>query len=64
MQNLQEGIKKIKSVLSSADVITYEFSSSRGKKFALVYVDGLVDKLILTAAAAIVGFILAQIGIV
>ena len=45
MQNLQEGIKKIKSVLSSADVITYEFSSSHGKKFALVYVDGLVDKL-------------------
>ena len=44
MQSLSESIKKIKSVLVSADVITYEFSSAAGKKFALVYVDGLIDK--------------------
>ena len=44
MQRLSESIKKIKSVLVSADVITYEFSSAAGKKFALVYVDGLIDK--------------------
>ncbi len=31
-------------MLASADVITYEFASAHGKKFALVYVDGLADK--------------------
>lgn len=44
MQKLQTGIDKIKGVLVSADVITYEFSSAAGKKFALIYVDGLADK--------------------
>lgn len=41
---LSQSIKKIKDVLVSADVITYEFSSAVGKKFALIYVDGLIDK--------------------
>ena len=41
---LSVAIEKIKGVLVSPDVITYEFSSEEGKKFALVYVDGLVDK--------------------
>ena len=41
---LSQSIKKIKDVLVSADVITYEFSSAAGKKFALIYVDGLVEK--------------------
>ena len=41
---LNQSIKKIKDVLVSADVITYEFSSAVGKKFALLYVDGLLDK--------------------
>ena len=31
-------------MLVSEDVITYEFSSAAGKKFALIYVDGLTDK--------------------
>lgn len=41
---LNQSIKKIKDVLVSDDVITYEFSSAVGKKFALLYVDGLLDK--------------------
>lgn len=45
MLTLQQNLEKIKSVLVSEDIITYEFSSEGGKKFALVYVDGLVDKL-------------------
>lgn len=44
MYSLQSSIKKVKGVLVSADVICYEFSSLRGKKFALIYVDGLADK--------------------
>lgn len=36
--------KKVKNVLVSADVITYPFASVAGKKFCLVYVDGLVEK--------------------
>ena len=41
---LNKGIEAIKDVLVSADVIIYEFSSAAGKKFALIYVDGLVEK--------------------
>ncbi len=44
MYSLQNAIKKVKGVLVSADVICYEFSSLHGKKFALIYVDGLADK--------------------
>ena len=44
MPTIEENIKKIKDVLVSEDVITYEFSSAAGKKFALIYVDGLTDK--------------------
>ena len=44
MYSLQNSIKRIKDVLVSSDVITYEFSSADGKKFALIYVDGLCDK--------------------
>ncbi len=44
MRDLRQNIDRIKDVLVSGDVITYEFTSLHGKKFALIYVDGLVDK--------------------
>ena len=47
MDTLENSLKKVKDILVSEDVITYEFSSAAGKKLALVYVDGLVDKAML-----------------
>ena len=44
MNTVEESVKKVKEVLVSADVITYPFASVAGKKFCLVYVDGLVEK--------------------
>ena len=44
MNTVEESVKKVKDVLVSADVITYPFASVAGKKFCLVYVDGLVEK--------------------
>ena len=44
MCSLKKNIERIKGVLVSEDVITYEFSSAAGKRFALIYVDGLAEK--------------------
>lgn len=44
MCSLEKNIERIKGVLVSEDVITYEFSSAAGKRFALIYVDGLAEK--------------------
>lgn len=37
-------LKKIKEILTSPDIMTFEFSSLSGKRFAAVYLDGLADK--------------------
>ncbi len=44
MGNLQQTTEKIKGALTSPDIITFEFASLDGKKFAAVYLDGVTDK--------------------
>ena len=47
MVTLEKNIKAVKSVLSSQDVLVFEFKSEKGKKFAAVYADGIADKQLL-----------------
>lgn len=42
--DLQSRIKAIKQKLSSQDILVFEFNSLHGKKFAVIYADGIVDK--------------------
>lgn len=42
--SLSNKLKEIKEILTSPDIITFEFCSLSGKKFAAVYLDGLADK--------------------
>ena len=42
--DLKTRLKHIKEILTSPDILTFEFSSPHGKKFALVYLDGITDK--------------------
>ena len=44
MVTLEKNIKSVKSVLSSEDILVFEFESEKGKKFAAIYADGLIDK--------------------
>ena len=44
MVTLEKNIKSVKDILSSQDILVFEFSSEKGKKFAVIYVDGIVDK--------------------
>ncbi len=44
MTALEKNIKGVKSVLTSQDIIVFEFSSLEGKKFAAIFADGLADK--------------------
>lgn len=44
MVTLEKSIKSVKSVLTSEDILVFEFASDGGKKFAAVYADGLIDK--------------------
>lgn len=44
MITLEKQIEGVKKVLSSQDIIVFEFESFAGKKFALIYADGLADK--------------------
>ena len=37
-------VEEIKKILPSEDILTYEFVSLTGKRFAVVYADGIVDK--------------------
>ena len=37
-------LEDIKEILTSPDIITFEFSSLSGKNFAAIYLDGLADK--------------------
>ncbi len=45
--DLQENIKSVKSVLTSEDVMVFEFESAEGKKFAAIFADGIADKQLL-----------------
>ncbi len=44
LKKLGDNIEKIKEILTSPDILTFEFCSLLGKKFAAVYLDGLADK--------------------
>ncbi len=45
--DLQENVKSVKSVLTSEDILVFEFESENGKKFAAIFADGLIDKQLL-----------------
>ena len=47
MVTLEKNIKGVKDVLTSQDIIVFEFDSSNGKKFAAIYADGIADKQLL-----------------
>lgn len=44
MVALEKNIKAVKSVLTSEDILVFEFKSEAGKKFAVIYADGIVNK--------------------
>lgn len=44
MTSLDKNIKAVKKQLKSEDVLTFEFMSDGGKKFAAIYADGICDK--------------------
>ncbi len=44
MVTLQKNIKAVKCILTSEDVLVFEFLSEHGKKFAVIYADGIIDK--------------------
>lgn len=44
MVTLEKSIKSLKDVLTSEDILVFEFISESGKKFAVVFADGVVDK--------------------
>lgn len=47
MVTLEKNIKGVKDVLTSQDILVFEFDSLNGKKFAAIYADGLADKQLL-----------------
>lgn len=47
MASLEKNIKSVKDVLTSQDIIVFEFDSLKGKKFAAIYADGVADKQLL-----------------
>lgn len=47
MVTLEKNIKAVKSVLTSEDILVFEFKSEDGKKFAAIYADGVADKQLL-----------------
>lgn len=47
MSTLEKHIKSVKDVLTSEDIIVFEFQSEEGKKFAAIYADGVADKALL-----------------
>ncbi len=44
MITLEKSIKSVKDVLTSEDILVFEFTSDGGKKFAAVFADGIVNK--------------------
>ena len=47
MITLDKNVKSVKDVLTSEDIIVFEFDSLGGKKFAAIYADGVADKQLL-----------------
>ena len=47
MVTLEKNIKSVKDVLTSEDILVFEFNSLSGKRFAAIYADGIVDKQLL-----------------
>ena len=47
MVSLEKNIKSIKDKLSSEDILVFEFNSFKGKRFAVIYADGIIDKQLL-----------------
>ena len=47
MNILQKNIKSVKDVLTSQDILVFEFDSLNGKRFAAIYADGIADKQLL-----------------
>lgn len=47
MVTLEKNVKSVKSVLTSEDILVFEFNSEQGKRFAAIYADGLADKQLL-----------------
>lgn len=41
---IKQRIGAVKKILPSEDILVFEFESSAGKKFAVIYADGIVDK--------------------
>ena len=44
MTTLKSKIKAVKKVLTSQDILVFEFQSERGKKFAAIFADGICNK--------------------
>lgn len=44
MVTLEKNIKAVKDILTSQDILVFEFSAQSGKKFAVFYADGVADK--------------------
>ena len=44
MATLDKNIKAVKKILKSEDVLVFEFASESGKKFAIIYADGICNK--------------------
>ena len=44
MVTLEKNIKSVKNILTSQDILVFEFSAQSGKKFAVIYADGVADK--------------------
>lgn len=42
--SLKQRIGEVKKILPSEDILVFEFESAEGKKFAVIYADGIVDK--------------------
>lgn len=47
MTTLEKNIKSVKDVLTSQDILVFEFVSKCGQRFAVIYADGLADKQLL-----------------
>ncbi|MCD8309022.1 MAG: spore germination protein, partial [Clostridia bacterium] len=44
-KKLDSSVKAIKGVLTSQDILSFEFTSQSGRQFALIYIDGIADKI-------------------
>lgn len=42
--SIKQRIGAVKKILPSEDILVFEFESAEGKKFAVIYADGIVDK--------------------